>query len=298
MTSKVFQPVKHVAYWIKNVDSGTVLTLINIPPPETKKSKPELVTRPINDDQSTKAQQWVFDRDTNGQYVIKNLGNACFYYLDHAPSAQKTPSGDKINKWVIQEGHKERQIVRLECFTTDDSEKFLALTSNHMLETAEERPKDNAKWQLVEVCPILGQKGYKYRLRSLNGRILVSETTSNGSMLKAMILSEATIKTAVRTQWTVEPTAAGACIIQLAGGGANDYLHSTEKGGNSGKIAAVSVLTTYPWNLQDVGRFGFVIKRDLDDREMALTVDNDTDIILKTNKVGHGQIWLVERDFT
>ena len=58
-SSKVFQPVKHVAYWIKNIDSGTVLTLINIPSPEKKKLKPELVTRPVNDDQSTQAQQVV-----------------------------------------------------------------------------------------------------------------------------------------------------------------------------------------------------------------------------------------------
>jgi len=84
--------------------------------------------------------------------------------------------------------------------TAEDVRTPMPPTVSHVDLLRLQRPKDNAKWQLVEVCPILGQKGFKYRLRSLNGRILVSEKTPNGPMLKAMVLSEAKTKPAIRTQ--------------------------------------------------------------------------------------------------
>ena len=52
------------------------------------------------------------------------------------------------------------------------------------------------KWRLIEVCPILGQVGYKYRLRALNGRILNLDGAGNYS---AMVLADAAIDAANKT---------------------------------------------------------------------------------------------------
>ena len=47
---------------------------------------------------------------------------------------------------------------------------------------------DKGKWRLLEVCQILGQVGFKYRLRGFNGRIL---NLGNNGMLTAMVLADA-----------------------------------------------------------------------------------------------------------
>jgi hypothetical protein len=216
------------------------------------------------------------------------------------------------------------------CKVVDNSDDTISLTMNSKVkvgdkETVEERLiscdnsgvlnldvkpnrryKDipsSAKWRLIALSPVVAEmdhrakrgeaKRYQYRLRSLNGSVL----NWNGSALQALQYTASHENTSL---WNVDadPKPEGNDgLADIRSVQYNTYLtFNTAKADNPSGYQ-ITMGGIRGWRIESVGGFAYqILHRSLDD-DYALTLNSDMTITLKRNKVGHGQLWLVERNF-
>jgi len=281
-------PRTNVCYRVQNLDLGPFLGLVDDMPIGRAGRKATLVVRPRKD--GIKTQEWVFRDMGNGTWSIVN--HALPFYVDDTatPSAafskpHSTPPGK-----VTLEQENDTNIIKIKI-----GGSFLTTTTGFDLALApRDTDEDKIKWRLLEVNPILGQIGYKYRLRALNGRIL--NVDANGTST-AMILADSKQVSTNKTLFDITAAPDGKCTIQLISGGSNDYLSTTSKYVMGQPNWVIQQGTKFEWDINSIGGFAYQFTVKPGSTELALTVENDQDIILKPNKVGHGQLWLVERDY-
>jgi len=283
-------PTKNVTYWIQNLDFGTFLGIVDEMPVSRSLNKATFVTRPKKDNAPT--QEWIIQDAGNGQWAIVNNGSN--YYVN-GTSSDATVTNFNIRNGVPTTGRvtieQENDTKIVKIITSGGT---LQATDGFTLKIGDDGDEDKMKWRLIEKCTILGQVGYKYRLRGLNGRIL---NLDNAGTYSAMVLADAAKVATNKTLWSIEPAPGGHCTIKLVGGGANDYLSCKSVYTKGQDNWIIDKGAEYQWDIESIGNFAYQIVKHGDTRQLALTVENDTDIILKPNKVGHGQIWLVERDY-
>jgi len=281
-------PANNVCYWIQNLDFGTFLGLIDESPLNRTTSKATLVTRPKKD--GIKTQEWILSQLGDG-WSITNHSSPFYIGNTKTPAATfyNIRTGAPATAKLILEQEGDTNV-----FTIKIGDGVLQSSTGFNLEIKPDTGADSGKWRLLEVCQILGQVGFKYRLRGLNGRIL--NLHSNG-MLTAMVLADSARDQYNKTLWVVEPAAGATCTIKLFGGGADDYLSCKTVYTKGQDNWIVCKGPEFKWHLESIGNFAYQVVKLGGDKDLALTVENDQEIILKPNKIGHGQIWLVERDY-
>jgi len=288
-----------VAYRIQNLDFGTFIGIVDDVPLNNVKRKAQLVIRPRKEGIHT--QEWIFNASSNGTWTISNHGaNFAITNTATAPSNSATATSNSATAtffiprnglpnapWTIEQENE--NIIKIRT-----GDKVLKSTTGSDLEIGEDTDQDKVRWRLVEVCPILGQVGFKYRLRGLNGRILNRDAYNGHS---AMVLADALRVGTNKTRWEVEPAANGRCVIKAHGGGVNDYLSAQSTMVNGQPNWTIVSGPKFDWDIDFVAGLAYQIIKPGDDKSLAVTIENDTNIYLKPNKVGHGQLWLVERDY-
>lgn len=281
-------PANNVSYRIQNVDFAVFLGLVDEYPVNKTQSKASIVARPKKDGVAT--QEWILSQSGDG-WTIANHGSSFYLGNNNPPAATfyNRRTGVPASAKVIIEQENDTNIVKIRI-----GDGVLQCSNGFDLGIAPDEDVDKGKWRLLEVCPILGQVGFKYRLRGFNGRIL---NLDGRAQLSAMLLADATKDASNRTLWAIEPAAGATCTVKLVGGGTDDYLSCKSVYTKGQDNWVVSKGAEFRWDLESIGGFAYQIIKRGKEKDLAVTVENDQEIILKPNKVGHGQIWLLERDY-